>query len=72
MAAAAGMPAGVFGACARYMDGLSFRLCLASGLGVAETHRCGIPQGVPFQHDARGPGLAAMGSSRASLRRAGQ
>eukprot|EP00974_Lingulodinium_polyedra_P006813 648335-Lingulodinium_polyedra.AAC.1 len=30
------------------MDGLSLRLCLANGLGAAETHRCGIPQGDPF------------------------
>eukprot|EP00974_Lingulodinium_polyedra_P040301 3869569-Lingulodinium_polyedra.AAC.1 len=29
------------------MDGLSLRLCLATGLGAAESHRCGIPQGCP-------------------------
>eukprot|EP00974_Lingulodinium_polyedra_P051084 4912908-Lingulodinium_polyedra.AAC.1 len=35
LAAAAGMPAGVLGAYSRFMDGLSFRLCLSNGLGAA-------------------------------------
>eukprot|EP00974_Lingulodinium_polyedra_P052653 5064967-Lingulodinium_polyedra.AAC.1 len=30
------------------MDRLSLRLCLANGLGAPEHHRCGIPQGCPF------------------------
>eukprot|EP00974_Lingulodinium_polyedra_P100741 9759291-Lingulodinium_polyedra.AAC.1 len=33
LATAAGMPAKVLGAYARCVDGLSLRLCLASGLG---------------------------------------